>query len=349
MKLQDFVGQITKYDTEKIKSDQELSQQIQTILIDLRLLVASVENSFDSLSIAALERFQELYRCYEPGFLGTRTAEALIDKEQVGSRGGESLATLTLEITKDTLLKSKPIPSEALPDAEKYKVSAGTKLTLTLYQSERKHIKITLSEKPIQNSVNWYVFEEHAQVLEGTTKVYPNREQIKLDVAYKSQMDNENNPTGSCNVTSIAMCLEYLKIPRRRNSGQFEDELYEYALDLGLSRHDPNDLAKIARDYGAKDNFVTNATIEQVKNWLAKGNPAVTHGYFTTFGHIIALVGYDSKGFIVHDPYGEWFREGYDRNDNANNEKGKFLNYSYNLIQETCLPDGSFWVHFISR
>jgi len=55
-------------------------------------------------------------------------------------------------------------------------------------------------------------------------------------------------------------------------------------------------------------------------------------------------VGYDEYGFIVHDPYGEWFSSGY-RTDLS----GSYLNYSYLLIRRVCIPDGSFWVHFISK
>jgi len=140
------------------------------------------------------------------------------------------------------------------------------------------------------------------------------------------------------------MCLEYFGARRRDNIGQFEDELYEYAINSGLSRHNPYDLAKIVRAYGCKDTFREDATIEEAKDWLAKGNPAVIHGYFTSFGHIIVLVGYNERGFVVHDPYGEWFSTGY-RTDLS----GAFKTYSYGLIQRTCIPDGSFWVHFISK
>jgi hypothetical protein len=55
-------------------------------------------------------------------------------------------------------------------------------------------------------------------------------------------------------------------------------------------------------------------------------------------------VGYDEFGFIVHDPYGEWFSSGY-RTDLS----GSYLHYSYRLITRVCIPDGSFWVHFISK
>jgi hypothetical protein len=147
------------------------------------------------------------------------------------------------------------------------------------------------------------------------------------------------------------MCLKYLKVQQRKQGQQFEDELYNWLLYKGLSRHDPYDLVKVVKRYGRQDNFKTDATIDEVKRWLAAGNPAVVHGYFTRFGHIITAIGYDDTrsrrglkdGFVVHDPYGEWFPGGY------NTEvSGKALNYSYDLIRQTCIPDGQFWVHFIS-
>jgi len=250
-----------------------------------------------------------------------------------------------------------------LGNDEKTTLRAGNKLNLTFFETERKHIKVVLSQ-PMQNSAVWYVFGDHVKISGGEQPNLPEKPkdekpvisapskpgQIKLPLPYKSQRDNLENPDGACNVTSMAMCLEFLGIAKRRSSGQFEDELYRYALDHNLSRHSPYDLAKIVRDYGAKDAFNSHATVEMVKNWLASGKPAVTHGYFTSFGHIVVFVGYDDTGFIVHDPYGEWFADGYDRNDpSGNSEKGKFQHYSYNLIQSTCAGDGEFWVHFISK
>jgi len=166
---------------------------------------------------------------------------------------------------------------------------------------------------------------------------------VRLDVPYKSQLDNRFNPTGACNVTAIAMCLEYLGY-KSDSREQLEDELYRYMTDIGLNRHSPHDLAQVVQDYGYSDTFKSNATIEECKLWLKSGSPIVMHGYFTNFGHIITGVGYDDNGFIVHDPYGEYFRTGY-RTDLS----GKNLHYSYKLIKEKCIPDGSFWVHFISK
>jgi hypothetical protein len=357
MKIQDFVGTELRYDTSAIAADPELSAELQTRLIEIGLLSEPIETPFGDRATAALTRFQRQNDCYEPEFLGPQTAEKIIDAPQ--TRG----ATIILEALETTAMKLRPLDSGFLGDNEKTTLHAGSKLELTLFETERKHVKVVLSQ-PMQNSDVWYVFSEHVKISGGDESNLPpkpidekpvipspsNVGQPKLAVPYKSQRDNAKNPDGACNVTSMAMCLEFFGIARQRSSGQFEDELYQYALDHNLSRHSPGDLATIVRDYGAKNAFNSHATVEMVKDWLAAGNPAVTHGYFTSFGHIIVFVGYDDKGFIVHDPYGEWYADGYDRNDPAgNNEKGKFQHYSYNLIENTCAADGEFWVHFISK
>lgn len=165
-----------------------------------------------------------------------------------------------------------------------------------------------------------------------------------MRVPYKSQLDNWYNPTGSCNVTYQAMCLEYLGAERACSEEQFEDELYAYAEKAGLDRHSPSDLAQIVRDYGCQDSFSVSASIQDVKDWLDTGNPAVIHGWFTLSGHIVAVVGYDDSSLIVHEPYGEWFSWGY-----RTALIGAYLPYSNDLIRRTCMPDGDFWIHFISR
>jgi len=362
MKISDFVGADLRYDTSAIAADLELSQEIQALLIELGLLSEPIEEPFGDRAIAALTRFQQQNDCVEPEFLGPQTAEKLDEASNMGTRAPVAPA-ITLKALETTALKLRPLASDSMEDKEKWTFRAGEKLELTSFSSERKHIKVVLSQ-PIQGSATWYAFSDHVKIFGGEelvspapTKdekppisVPPKPGQVKLAVPYKSQRDNSNNPDGACNVTCMSMCLEFLKIPRRGSSGQFEDELYEYALNNNLSRHSPQDLAKIVRDYGAKDSFNSHATVDAVKAWLSAGKPAVTHGYFTKSGHIIALVGYDDTGFIVHDPYGEWFASGYDRNDpSGNNKKGESKRYSYDLIHKTCAYDGEFWVHFISK
>ena len=265
--------------------------------------------------------------------------------------------TLSLRIIKPTVIKLKPIQSTELSDFEKVQVSSPRVFSINCYERIRKHVRVYVNDEdePFKGKPIWYIFEEHCQVYEtpddlisGSDLIIPkSKKKVQLNVSYKSQTDNFYNSTGACNVTSVAMCLEYFKAkrnPQYSRFTQFEDELYQYCLDRGYSRQNPYHLAQVIRDYGCQDKFTEYALIEQVKDWIAEDNPCIIHGYFTSFGHIIVAVGYDEDGLIVHDPYGEWFSTGY-RTDLT----GAYLHYSYGLIKKTCIPDGKFWVHFVSK
>ncbi|MCU0566084.1 MAG: C39 family peptidase [Oculatellaceae cyanobacterium Prado106] len=366
MNITDFVGADLRYDQSAIAADPQLSQELQDLLITLGLLKAPADQPFGIRAMAALTRFQQKEGCLEPWFLGPQTAEKLVAAAELGSRAPTS-PPMTLEAIATTILKQRPLASDAIGDEEKRTLRSGEKLELTYFRTERKHLEIVLAQ-PIQEVVLWYVFADHVKVYGGEPPVLPPKpieetppplpadqppESVRLEVPYKSQADNRYDPWKTCNVTSIAMCLAYLNIPQKKTSGQFEDELNEYMLDHGLNRHSGSDLAEVVRAYGAQDFYTTQATPEQVRKWLAQKNPAVFHGFFTrggVGGHIIATVGYDSKGFIVHDPAGEFFWQGYAYNEaQGNNAKGKFQHYSYKLIEQTCQTDGEFWVHFISK
>lgn len=342
MRLQNFLKSKIRYDVRAIAADDELSRQVQSRLIDLGLLKPPVDGLFGPLSTAALHRFQTLMKCGETGFLGAITAEKLIETKP----GGIPKPPIVLKILKNTVFKAKPLATSQLIDAEKQSIPAGKEFELIAFAPIRGHLRVALRNESFKGSGIWYIFGAHVRVTQESVVLYPkvNPPTVRLGVPYRSQMDNFYNPTGSCNVTSIAMCLDFLRIPRRKKTGQFEDELYEYAIAKGYSRWEPLDLAKIVKDYGAQDYFTESATIQDVRDWVASGNPAVIHGYFTSFGHILVVVGYDSSGFFVHDPYGEWFAEGYDTS-----VSGSYLYYSERLIRNVCIPDGNFWVHFISK
>jgi uncharacterized protein YvpB len=342
MKLQNFLNSKMRYDAKAIAADDELSRQIQSRLIDMGLLQPPVDGKFDALSTAALHRFQTLMKCGEPGFLGAVTATKLIETKP----GDIPTHPPLLTTLRDTIFKSKPLASSQLQDSEKQSIPAGKEFEILAFAPTRGHIRVALRNESFKGSGVWYVFGGHAQITLDGVLLYPkpNPPTVRLGIPYRSQIDNFNNPTGSCNVTSLAMCLDFLRVPRRTQTGQYEDELYEYAIAQGYSRWDPYDLAKIVKDYGAQDFFTENASIDDVQDWLASGNPAVIHGYFTSFGHIIVAAGYDSEGFFLHDPYGEWFPSGYDTS-----LSGAYLHYSYRLIRRVCMADGNFWVHFISK
>lgn len=251
-----------------------------------------------------------------------------------------------LKILVDTVLKQQPIQSSGLKDNEKQSVKAGTLFNIQSYNASSDHIKITLANQSFQGKNTWYVYQKVAAILNDGKVTFP--PSVKLSVPYYDQLDNTENPYGTCNVTSLAMTLAYLGARRQHPDIRFADELNNYCEDHNLDRHEPTDMVKVVEAYGYKDNFRKTASFEGVKEWLVQGNPVVMHGYFTHSGHIVCGIGYNSQGFIVNDPYGEiMYSPGNSYYDIY--ASGAGLTYSYNLIYDTCCTDGEFWVHFISK
>jgi len=342
MELKDFLRTDLKYDVKTLADDEYLTREIQTILIDLNMLNPPVDGIFGPLTTAALHRFQVNQKSGEAGYLGEQTIQKLFEAKEANIPA----APIILKTKRDTILKSRPLLSSQLTDSEKYHIPANQEFELLAYAPVRNYFRIAFRNHKYNSLGVWYIHEKNIEIYEHNQVVHPKLkpENIIIKVPYKSKLDNWYNPTGLCNITSIASCLEFLEANRKSNYGEFEDELYEYALSQGYSRHHPDHLVKIVRDYGCRDTFKTNATIPEVQDFLIAGNPLAIHGYFTSFGHLIVGVGFDNEGLFIHDPYGEWSLTGY-RTDLS----GSYLHYSYKLIRNVCMPDGSFWVHFISK
>ena len=170
-----------------------------------------------------------------------------------------------------------------------------------------------------------------------------------LKVPYLSQRDNVHNPGGSCNVTSVAMVLSYFGF-KGTGEGQFEDQLYTFLEDTGRSRHDPQDLKWLIETYSRRakrpliDDFRPNHTFQAVQRHLDAGYPAIAHGYFTRFGHILVVVGYDAKGFFVHDPWGAWGPAGYDHDKTGKDDY--FLYGTFTRLVED-YPGSGGWFHLV--
>lgn len=168
--------------------------------------------------------------------------------------------------------------------------------------------------------------------------------EFKLAIPYISPLESAKNPFSYSSCASMAMALEYLGVKPHHAGKPLEDDLLDWLNERELSRQNPYDLVKAIKGYGCKDHFKTDATIEEVKEWIAVGNPAVIHGYFTPSGQVVCVTGYTPAGFIVNDPCGEYGEDGYDIS-----ARGAGLTYSYGLIERICRSDGDFWVHFISK
>lgn len=240
---------------------------------------------------------------------------------------------MQIKIIRDTWGKLNRNQATTLPDIDKFKLTEGQILNVDEIKDAGNHKLIKAS---------FYLWSEHfTKITPTATTSTP--DSVKLPIPYFSQLDNINNPYGSCNVTSVAMCLAYLGHAYDKRQ-QLEDELYQWLLNHKLSRHNPYDLQTLIRAYGYKDDFTEKAKWKDVEEWLRAGNPIITHGWFTRFGHIVTIAGFDKKGWLVHDPYGEWWESGYDTS-----VRGEFLNYSYGMMQQICGKDGDLWIHYIKR
>lgn len=168
---------------------------------------------------------------------------------------------------------------------------------------------------------------------------------IDLDIRYESQWNVPENPTGSCNVTSLAMCLSAFGIVGDGSCPTLAEQLYLECDRHGLDRHYPEDLARLSRMHGVSDEFTTHGTEAVIKAHLESiQKPVMIHTYLTASGHVVVIKGFDETGWIVHDPYGEWYPDHYD----CGCGQGENEHYSYDLIQRTASPEGhgNIWCHF---
>jgi GH24 family phage-related lysozyme (muramidase) len=256
-----------------------------------------------------------------------------------------------LRMERDSWFKLAPVDSTQLADSDEIRVRAGMVFQLLAWkESANGHLLITL-DHAIAGRNSWHVWSQDVRMKSDSPIIKSAAsDEVVLKIPYLSQLDNTRDPYSTCNVTSVAMCMAYFGRPVRNSRGeQLEDELDNYCFENHLSRHSPTDLARLAIAYGYHDEFQPDARWNDVKAWLAKGNPIIVHGYFTKSGHIIVIGGYNSKGWVVFDPYGEWYKSGYDRNDASNPTKGAGLTYSYGMMERLCGSDGDLWIHYFGK
>ena len=132
------------------------------------------------------------------------------------------------------------------------------------------------------------------------------------DVPYFYQYDNNLYPGASCQNTSIAMVLSYLGW-----RGTPDEITRRYGKDWAQS---PAGLAALFNLYVDREGLsmriqpTTAGTLSGLRAELDRGHPVIIHGYFTSYGHVAVVLGYDDYGYYLNDPAGRWseyFKGGY--------------------------------------
>lgn len=250
---------------------------------------------------------------------------------------------LTMTMLQATVFKKRPVDAASLKDTEKTTLPLGRVYGVESYGLEGDHLKVSLTEELPNLGNTGYVFPSFVQFKRGDKIFDPAPNNVELNVPYFSQRDNPRFDWSTCNVTSIAMVLYYYGL-RSKWGGQLEDELLQWCFDYAGqgSQTDHSVLSALIQAYGFKTSFSTTRNWADVRSELLNRRPVVLAGDFTASGHILTLIGYNSQGYIVQDPWGDALT-GY------SDTEGRKLMYPYSYVNQVAGPDGNVWAHFISR
>lgn len=161
---------------------------------------------------------------------------------------------------------------------------------------------------------------------------------------YYNQYDNKNYPYATCQNTSIAMVLSHFQYDIHP-----DDIFGRWGKDMAQS---PSGLNYIYRHYASTSTINTyiNAAPEDLRSALQQGYVAIVHGYFTSYGHVLVVTGYDGQYYYVNDPAGRWsgcFKCGYGTGDYdgvTKYPKQAFENAVFTSNGNSYLPG---WIHLI--
>jgi uncharacterized protein YvpB len=160
-----------------------------------------------------------------------------------------------------------------------------------------------------------------------------------LDVPYFNQVDNYRDAHRTCNSSSCAMCLAFL----RPGSIKGDDEYVKKVFAIGDTT-DHSVQTKVLAGYGVKSHFSYNLSFADIDKSLDRGKPVVIgilhRGSLTnpTGGHMCVVIGKtpDGKGYYVNDPYGSL-------NDNYSGPvtNGKKAIYTKAVLKHRWCPGGN--------
>lgn len=164
-----------------------------------------------------------------------------------------------------------------------------------------------------------------------------------LAVPYFFQYNNGYEPGRTCNLTSLAMVMNFF------GKSTTPDTLYRSA---GGPIFSGSTLANFARGYGFTATYSERGSKAIIKQHLDQGKPVILQGWFTPSGHFVVVVGYNSTGWIVNDPAGVWNQRAYGSYNSGSSTAGRKVVYGYAAVEAAATDPGnpsSYWITVLSK
>jgi len=195
-----------------------------------------------------------------------------------------------------------------------------------------KQLELDVDPKLIDDSANWVrIFRTQPEVPKTSI----------LSVPYYPQTDNYTLASKTCNSSSCAMTLEFLK-PGTLKGVKGDDEYLHKVLAIGEST-DHNVQTKVLESYGVYSTWKQTLSFADLDRELGLGKPVVIgilhRGTLSspTGGHILVVIGKtaDGKSYVVNDPYGNLL-DGY----TTDVYNGKCAIYPKSVLEKRWTVDG---------
>jgi len=168
----------------------------------------------------------------------------------------------------------------------------------------------------------------------------PAPKEINLNVPYYNQVDNYRDAHRSCNSSSCAMCLEFLK-PGTLKGAKGDDAYIQKVFSIGDTT-DHSVQTQALASYGIKSEFNYNLGFSDIDKSLSAGKPVVIgilhRGSLSapTGGHMVVVKGKTAKGdYYINDPYGS-LNDGY----TGPVENGRNTVYTKDVLKHRWLDHG---------
>ena len=162
-------------------------------------------------------------------------------------------------------------------------------------------LEVDIDSKLLDDSANWVrIFRTQPEAPKTSI----------LAVPFYPQTDNYALASKTCNSSSCAMVLEFLK-PGTLKGVKGDDDYLRKVLAIGEST-DHNVQTKVLESYGVYSTWKQTLSFTDLDRELGLGKPVVIgilhRGTLSapTGGHIIVVIGKtaDGNSYVVNDPYG---------------------------------------------